>query len=754
MRREKISMIASQRLIELLSRMNHQISYELSEMIRWKTNTVISYLDFGDEEDSVTFIYSNKLIELMDENLDTCNSRAWVEKRSEMRIGKIIKLIFKDRYPINMPKGDNYTGTPYDIETFVNIFKKERNKKVNYKNFSEVKGSTLVKWYNYKQHTRFANEETSLGKSCMRHDKASNFLKMYALNEDKVNMLILKDDEGKIKARALIWYLDNMDRILMDRIYSVNDFDIELFKDYAKERGWLHKYRQTYGWSQPIVDTRNNNVLSWEKIYMEVRLKNYNFKKYPYLDTLSVFNPTTGVLCNNGDLLRKKPYLHLMDYQGNYLVEYEDRDMIFSQLYNREILRSEAIYCSIDNDYVRDGDQIYVHNTGGEFATRGSNRIVETQVINKKIYFLRDYCIFSEYMNSWIFKESSKIAYLDKNKKEKVLIHRRLIGKFFEEKNGNLFKIVWDGKGETPKYYDYREQISKHLNPVLDQQPQRRRNISSMGSNPFNVIGLSRTVPTSDRSVVVRNTLDRLGVQLQDFNDFNFTIQSASSRSINSEIDISGVDISGDDITQGVDNQVLTGTTSNSNNQSQDSRPIIANIIRRNRNSNGDVIEYYDNGAIYEIAQTGNIIVLNRPINANIIQRSPMHNGDTVVYFDNGTIYQISSTGYITIFRDTTTNYSPYLSEASPEVVSPDARPEVRPVDRIEDDIMEIENRPEDRPVNINPYDLTHIVRLEVRPEVRPEDRLEDRPVVRPVNVYDLTHHVNRRYYSRRRRRT
>lgn len=505
MKREQVQMIASQRLVELLSRLNHQISLELQEMIRWRSGAVITYLDFGDSDDSISFIYSNKLNELISENSNTYISRAWNEKRADMRIGKVIKLIFGDRFPINMPKDSDHRGTRYDIESFVNLFKAERAKNVNYKNFSIIKGTTIVKWYNQKNHTRFAHEETPLGKSCMRYDESSKFLRLYSLNSDKINMLILKDDEGKIKGRAILWHLDNIDRIYMDRIYYVNDFDVELFKDYAREQGWLHKQRQTYGFSNSIVDTRNGRVYSWKEMYMEVRLNNTTFSKYPYLDTLSVYNPESGILCNNGKLLTDKPYINLIDYQGHYQVNYDERQTVFSRIYNRHIPRDDAFYCEIDDDWVYDGDQIYVHNSGGRYCTNKSENVFPSEVLGKTKYFLASSCVWSYYMRTWLFKDSVVEAYLDDKKSNRVLIHRKLIGKYFIKKGKIVVKMKNNGES---KYTDYKVQFANHLpdkeDTFLYNRGRRRRRPTLGDYGTATTIGISLDDFMSEQSVQSR----------------------------------------------------------------------------------------------------------------------------------------------------------------------------------------------------------------------------------------------------------
>ena len=45
---------------------------------------------------------------------------------------------------------------------------------------------------------------------------------------------------------------------------TTNDYDVVIFKDYAAKNGWYHKDRQTFGWNNCIVDTKNKSLLAFE----------------------------------------------------------------------------------------------------------------------------------------------------------------------------------------------------------------------------------------------------------------------------------------------------------------------------------------------------------------------------------------------------------------------------------------------------------------------------------------------------------
>lgn len=470
MNKEFVNLTANQRLMELLASINHQIAYKLVECVKFRWNSPISFLDFGDTNDTVSFVNSSKVWELMDKYGDDYKVRAWTSNRSCIKIGKAIKMIYGDAFPINHPKGMPEVKPKIDIESFVNMFKAERDKNKNYERFELVKGRDIKYWYNQKNYSRFIQEDTTLAKSCLRYEESGKFLEMYVNNPDLVNMLILKDDVDRLRGRALIWYLTYPEgRIYMERIYTINDCDVELYKKYAREQGWLYKSRQTYGYHHTIVDGKTNEEHSWENFPMRVHLNRKPVSYYPYLDTLCVYNPETAIISNEGNLLRRPPYLKLSDHQGSFIDEADHREMVFSRHYNDEIAREEAEYVNLDDDWVFAQDVVYVHNSGGKKSHRNSPLISQSNIIGNRKYFLKDDCVWSEYLKTFIYKESVREGFIDDRKIKKVIIHRRMVGKYFEaDSDGVLIKKKIDASMPFETYLESKGMTMKSKRSQLE----------------------------------------------------------------------------------------------------------------------------------------------------------------------------------------------------------------------------------------------------------------------------------------------
>jgi len=442
MSKDYVVIKATQRLLELLSGINHDIAYRLIEEIKYRHNSIISFLDFGETNDTISFVYAAKVKELMNEYNDQYKELGWKMKRSSIKIGKLIKLLYDCNYPVNQPKGVPAPKPPIDIESFVNMFKAERDKNKNYERFQIVKGKDIKFWYNQANYSRFIQEDTTLAKSCLRYEESGKLLEMYVKNPEIIQMLILKDDVNRLRGRALIWNLtEPVGRIYLERIYTINDYDVELYKNYAREQGWLYKSRQTFGYQHNIVDGKDCNEYNWDTFTMKVQLNVKPTNYYPYLDTLCVYNPETGLLSNEGGLLRKPPYIKLSDAQGGFIDEADYRETVFSRFYNEQIQRESSIFVEIDQDWIYENDVVYVNNTGGKRSFRDSSLICKSIINGKLKYFLKDDCIFSDYLSTWIYKDSVKEAYTDSSKEHKILIHKRLIGNFFElDSDGDLIK--------------------------------------------------------------------------------------------------------------------------------------------------------------------------------------------------------------------------------------------------------------------------------------------------------------------------
>ena len=139
----------------------------------------------------------------------------------------------------------------------------------------------------------------------------STWLEPYTQN-DTVSLVIFKavEDEDMIVGRAILWEcLDG--KKVMDRIYTNNDSDVELFRQYAQENGWWYKLNNN---SSARIDSVGPEGQD-EVLSVEVQLKK-NHKNFPYMDTMKYYYPSTGILTNS-----RKPtgfFYYLEDTDGEW----------------------------------------------------------------------------------------------------------------------------------------------------------------------------------------------------------------------------------------------------------------------------------------------------------------------------------------------------------------------------------------------------------------------------------------------------
>lgn len=150
-----------------------------------------------------------------------------------------------------------------------------------------IKGEDIRKAYSIKNYTKLFSDNNNMFSSCMRGDEHQKFLDLYVNNPDVINMLVMKDHDGGIIGRALLWNYGN--KKLMDRIYG-NDAIIKTFQVYAETNGFYFKSRQANdsGFDMP-------SPLGHIEIPVSVEGLTY----YPYLDTLMFYNLKKKVITNN-----------------------------------------------------------------------------------------------------------------------------------------------------------------------------------------------------------------------------------------------------------------------------------------------------------------------------------------------------------------------------------------------------------------------------------------------------------------------
>lgn len=249
-------------------------------------------------------------------DLTTNYNKIWSTNRNNIRIGRLTRSILTSA-TINF--------TIKEIEEFTNQFKAVYDFNLDATNkFDIMSGEDIAKWYHHEKYTQGGG---TLNNSCMANVK-KEFFDIYTKNP-QVKLVILYDDEGKlengkytsdkIKGRAILWTgatcLGIEGKInFMDRIYTSQDSDTDLFKIYAESKGFWYKKDQNMDCECKIT----NGVIEHQaKITLDLDETNFGF--YPYTDTMSFTNLDSNVISN----IAKDYHRRLRSTQGGYEDENE-----------------------------------------------------------------------------------------------------------------------------------------------------------------------------------------------------------------------------------------------------------------------------------------------------------------------------------------------------------------------------------------------------------------------------------------------
>lgn len=387
-------------LNDIMNMKTSNISKRLLDLESDKTKLFdFSYIDINPADpEIVTYLQTNRINRFKQENKS--EEEYWTSKsRTPQKIGRFIKQLL----PSFSDKAVSKFTDKYKV-----ILKEEEESK----NFELVDGDDIIFWYNYKN---YETENGSLGGSCMSGPEAGRYMNIYRNNPDQCKLLILKNADGtKIKGRALVWKLSTpKDKIFMDRVYSNKQNDEILFTNYAKKEGWLCKDEQKYGETNIIVPGEGS-----KNLLLEVILDNTDFDLYPYLDTMRYFYPDHKLLRNMTSNKGELGQLYtLTDTEGHYQ-EYDwDEDMedpmVYDAYNNEEIPESQAYWCEVDNGYCNRNDVVRLAYNG-TWAFPNSKNVVYSEY-SKKYYAKKD-CVFSNPLNTWIWKNYAVDVYSDKNR--------------------------------------------------------------------------------------------------------------------------------------------------------------------------------------------------------------------------------------------------------------------------------------------------------------------------------------------------
>lgn len=272
----------------------------LNDHARSDVDSKVTLLDVDDSTDDKWFcVNSTKANQYIEDNQQTArrytlmiNRKAISDKfKVSAKIGRIINKIYPGAYK------------PDELEEFINLYKKEMV--TNFELVDIVKGKDINYWYNYDNYNKDYGRDTELWNSCMSPERKNHYMDMYAINGDKVELVVLydSDDSDEINARALLWKPSEINgeentkgELFMDRIYFNRQADKNLLQKYAKDNKWYYKPHNDSDFESDIYNPNTNEIT---KVTFKIdNIKIPEHHGVPYTDTMGFFNPKDNSLSN------------------------------------------------------------------------------------------------------------------------------------------------------------------------------------------------------------------------------------------------------------------------------------------------------------------------------------------------------------------------------------------------------------------------------------------------------------------------
>jgi hypothetical protein len=251
---------------------------------------------------------------------DADDVKVWTTSRNNIKVGRLVRALLT---VAKIPFVDK------DIEDFTNQYKATFDFAADVlKQFDIVKGERIAYWYS---ESNYVDGGGTLNNSCMA-DVNEDYFNIYTQNP-QVSLVILYGDNGNIedskytadliKGRAILWEceIDGEKETLMDRIYTANDSDTDLFKQFAEKNGWWYKSSQSM---EPNEYFTNGTTKKRARII--VRLNDADWDEYPYCDTMCYIFTSDNIASNKfylDDSEDEQADRLLRDTEGEYERAYD-----------------------------------------------------------------------------------------------------------------------------------------------------------------------------------------------------------------------------------------------------------------------------------------------------------------------------------------------------------------------------------------------------------------------------------------------
>lgn len=317
--------------------------------------------------------------------------------RQEMKPAKLARRL------MNQPQLDSCDDADFEkfgnkVRSYLGILGDEDGEGRNIK-LEVIQGENIKLAYLGMNYSNVLGTGSNLHGSCMRGSDCQGYFGIYTDNPDKVQMLVAKDTEGKILGRALLWNFDDGDKG-MDTVYGA-DMIVQVFKDWAMDNNYWYKSNQSC--HHHDFNMYNNETFSSGRLrdmgkdVRKVTLSNWDFDKYPYLDTLFYLCDADEGYClsNTND----DPVERTLRSTGGDWEECEDEE--------------DESYVTLENgDRCYEDDACYLdyRDINGD-VVEGYYHRDDCTYVNGVGYMLDDDCV--RIGDNWYDKASDEIVYIE-----------------------------------------------------------------------------------------------------------------------------------------------------------------------------------------------------------------------------------------------------------------------------------------------------------------------------------------------------
>ena len=366
--------------------LNHVLQKEGHALVN--TNE-INYLTFG-KDGTVEYSLDNK------ELFVTENFEILPKNRQTGKPSKIFRKIIK--------KECLHLFNEKDFENFANLFKsKGLNSDLK---FEIIDGVDIHNTY----YMQLDKQGGSLAKSCM--NKTIRMFGIYVGNPQVCKMVrLINTKKNTLCGRAILWTLPNGDTFL-DRVYTTEDFYLELFFEFALENSVTYRKReQTHTSQKEFV-----KIATGEYINTSFTIElNTDFNKSPYLDTFRYGK--RGVISNDSEGYNDYTYTNTEGGRNNkveddsiypsYEADTEDLEegMVLTYEADTEDLE-EGMVLTYDGDMISTEDAVTIN---GNVYDTNSDDVVYCEYHGE--YSLTDETAYCEDISSYVNDNAYTVYY-------------------------------------------------------------------------------------------------------------------------------------------------------------------------------------------------------------------------------------------------------------------------------------------------------------------------------------------------------